>query len=195
MLLFIRMDVWQQIIPVPLFLSFKVMMESTNPYPRSFRARQALPAIGIDTAQRQGWREKSNLLWVWHHAAVTSVCRCSERSFIFITHQKLKIHHQTWQPSVAWQRNDTSGNKQAADSEVLHHISSLHSVKVCPCPLYSLIPPSFPNLSWGMVRISLRNISFIYSGFWPSRLYKLSPLVILFAMSTVLYRHYANLES
>lgn len=41
MLLFIRMGVWQQIILVPLFLPFKVMMEFTNPY-RSFRACIAL---------------------------------------------------------------------------------------------------------------------------------------------------------
>lgn len=31
MLLFMRMGVWQQIILMPLFLSFKVMMEFTNP--------------------------------------------------------------------------------------------------------------------------------------------------------------------
>lgn len=109
------------------------------------------------------------------------ICRCSERSFIFITHQILQIYNQAWEPSVAWQRNDTSGNKQAANSEVFCHISSLHSGKVCPCLLYSvanmkvsfsfLIPASFPKLSWGMVSL-LRNISFIYLGFWPSRLYK-----------------------
>lgn len=104
---------------------------------RSFRACLALPAL--HTAQMQGRRKKA-IYSVWHYTAVTSVCRCSERSFIFITHQKLQIYNQTWKPSVACQRNDTLGNKQAANSEALCHISSLHCGKVCPCSLYSIAP-------------------------------------------------------
>lgn len=137
MLLFIRMGVWQQIIPVPLFPSFKVMMEFTNPYwGVSEHALHFLHSTQLKCKDE----EKSNLLWVWHYAAVTSACRCSERSFIFITHQKLQIYNQTWKPSVACQRNDTLGNKQAANSEILCHISSLHSGKVCPFLLYSVAP-------------------------------------------------------
>lgn len=137
MLLFIRMGVWQQIIPVPLFPSFKVMMEFTNPYwGVSEHALHFLHSTQLKCKDE----EKSNLLRVWHYTAVTSVCRCSERSFIFITHQKLQIYNQTWKPSVACQRNDTLGNKQAANSEVLCHISSLHCGKVCPCSLCSIAP-------------------------------------------------------
>lgn len=141
MLLFIRMGVWQQIILVPLFPSFKVMMVFTNLYSGVSEHAFAHPALWIDTARMQGrWRKKkSNFAQsFWHSTAVTLVCRCSERSFIFITHQKLQIYNQTWEPSVAWQRNDTLGNKQAANPDALCHISSLHSGKVCPCSLYSV---------------------------------------------------------
>lgn len=63
----------------------------------SFRARLALPALWVGTAQMQGQRKKQ----VWHYTAVTLTCRCSERAFIFITHQKLQIYNQTWKPSLA----------------------------------------------------------------------------------------------
>lgn len=145
MLLFIRMGVWQQIILVPLFPSFKVMMEFANLH--SGVSEHALHFLQSGSTQLKGKdkEKKRNWLRVWHHAAVTVICRCVERSFIFITHQKLQIYNQTQQPTVVWQRNDSSGNKQAADSEALCHISLLHSRKVCPCPLYCIAPEYWPN--------------------------------------------------
>ncbi len=90
MLLFIRIGVWQQIIPVPLFPSFKVIgIEFTNPH--SGVSAHALHFLqsGSTLLKGKDEGEKRDLLWVWLHTTVIHICRCSEWSFIFITHQKL----------------------------------------------------------------------------------------------------------
>lgn len=77
----------------------------------------------------------------------------SEIYFIFRTDQKLHIHKHTWQPPVTWQRHDSLGDKQGANSEAVCQISSLDSRNVCPCPLYSTALQYyflFPKLSWGI---------------------------------------------
>lgn len=100
-LLFITMGVWQQIILVSLFLSFKVMMEFTNPH-LGVSEHALLFQHSRSTQLKCKVEGKGNLLRVWHSTAVTSICRCCKGSFIFITHQKLLIYKQTWELSAAW---------------------------------------------------------------------------------------------